>query len=59
MWCVCVCGGGGVTNRANAIKLLINDFKNYNFLMYLENRSYYMFLLKSLSVECISNFLGK
>ena len=42
--CVCgVCGGGGVTNRANAIKLLINDYKNYNFLLYLANRSYVSF----------------
>ena len=40
--CVCVCGGGG-TNRANAIKLLMNDYKNYNFLLYLANRSYVSF----------------
>ena len=38
-----MCVVEGITNRANAIKLLINDYKNYNFLLYLANRSYVVF----------------
>ena len=38
-----MCVWWGITNRAIAIKLLINDYKKYNFLLYLANRSYVSF----------------